>query len=92
MNSFDTLIQKILQESSKYDEKFILGPSEISEIVTDADAKNVLTDEERDAIETELNELYDKIYKKYKGDIKGGAAFWKDAGRIGKEYGIVIKK
>ena len=93
MNKFEELIESTLNEMSKYDDdKFSLDASAISEIVSDADSKNKLNDEEKDVLETELNDLMTTVYKKFKGDMKGADVFYKDAGKIGKSYGIIIKK
>ena len=89
MSKFNMQIQAILEGSYK-DSKFSLSPSEISEIVTDAGAK--LSDDEKDALENDLNGLMDKIYKKYKGSLDGVDDFWKEAAKIGKKYKVVIKQ
>ena len=81
-----------INEGSYKDEKFSLSSEEISEIVTDADSKNKLDPEEKDALENDLEDLMDKIYKKYKGSLDGVEDFWKNAEKIGKKYKLVIKQ
>ena len=93
MKKFDELVESILEvDMGKYKDKFDLSPKKISEIVTDADVKDKLTGEERDSLEEDLNDLMSKIHKKYKGKSDGSEPFWKEAVKIGKEYGIVISR
>ena len=93
MSKFEQLLESTLSEMGKYDDvTFSMSPEDISEIVTDADSKNKLNDEEKDALETELNDLVDKLYKKYKGSLDTADAFWKAANKIGKAYGLNIKQ
>ena len=86
MPTFDKLVSKFLSENS-----FSLDPSDISEIVTDA-SNGKLSPEEMDSLEDDLNNLMDKIYKKYKGSLDGVELFWKEAEKIGKAYRVKIKQ
>jgi len=92
---FEERVAKILSEKTddgKYaDQTFSLGPDDISEIVTDA-SNGKLSPEEMDSLEDDLAKVMDKVYKKYKGSMDGAEAFWKEAGKVGKSYGVKIKQ
>jgi hypothetical protein len=93
---FEEKIAEILSEKTdmgKYsDQTFSLGPSEISEIIADADIRGKLSPEEYDSLEDDLTKAMDRTFKKFKGSMDGAEYFWALAKKAGKAYGLTIKQ
>lgn len=88
-------MEKINTRKIKYTER-LPGPSEISELVTDGDKDDILTDKQHEEIETILEHVCETAFRKH---MYGGFEmhecrdyFFKRAIEIGEKYGLKITR